>query len=300
MARQHGARRGEAASWATLRALGQAGAGGSARPIRVSRAVCLIGAHPRVHLPLRSAKVSRVHALIVVDEAETYVRDLASRNGVFVDGRRVREARLLNGDLLSIGPCALRWSIAASRRHPLARSTPYPEAVLSVVGEALPRRMAGRTMLIGCRDECDMVLADSMVATVHALIYRREGRHFIRDLNSKTGTYVNSRKVRETPLQRGDEIRIGLTFIRFEQWAGEWIGARPPASRDGGQALTGLAGMLLADRPTAPVPIARAPTIDEMLGPLQPGEEFALPGSSDFERIELLPIDAGDPDARLH
>ena len=80
--------------WPTLTPLGQ----GAMRPIRIGRDVCLIGSHSRVHLPLRSPVISRVHALIVCDKHEAYVRDMASRHGVFISGNRIREGRLRDGD----------------------------------------------------------------------------------------------------------------------------------------------------------------------------------------------------------
>src|SRR5947209_6615619 len=75
-----------------------------ARPIRVDRHVCLVGSHYHVHLPLHSNGISRTHAVIVVDGAESYIRDLASLNGLCINGVAVRERKLRHGDLLCIGP----------------------------------------------------------------------------------------------------------------------------------------------------------------------------------------------------
>ena len=46
---------------------------------------------------------SRVHATLVAEEGEWWVRDDGSRNGTFVNGQKVDEARLTEGDLLRVG-----------------------------------------------------------------------------------------------------------------------------------------------------------------------------------------------------
>ena len=49
--------------------------------------------------------VSRRHAQVVLDSRQTAVRDLGSRNGVYVNGTRVEAAPLRKGDTLRIGKC---------------------------------------------------------------------------------------------------------------------------------------------------------------------------------------------------
>ena len=59
-----------------------------------------------VVLPVRG--VSRTHARLASGPALLEVEDLDSRNGVFVNGERVRRARLRPGDEVRFGPVALR------------------------------------------------------------------------------------------------------------------------------------------------------------------------------------------------
>ncbi|HEY2589680.1 MAG TPA: FHA domain-containing protein [Tepidisphaeraceae bacterium] len=237
------------------------------RYIRVDRQVCILGAHPRVHLPLPSSMVSRAHALIVTDGTETYVRDLASSNGVYINGHGVREGRLRDGDLLCVGPFAFWW--CARMPGPRPRNLSEADAgiaLLTVPGERAPREMPGRTFVIGTRDECDLLLENTMVDSAHAVVYRRGGKFHVRDLNSRTGTFVNGRRIRDVELRRSDQIRIGLMLANFE----------PPAPRDpstdGGlraeMELTGIAGVASADHPLgdgATLP-KTCPTIEQLLG----------------------------------
>ena len=79
--------------------------------VRLNRTSCVIGDRSRVHLPLPSPMVSRAHALIVIDSDEVYIRDLASRNKLFVNSSPVREVALKAADLIEIGPYRFRcWA----------------------------------------------------------------------------------------------------------------------------------------------------------------------------------------------
>ena len=234
------------------------------RAIRISRQACILGTHARVHLPLPSPIVSRTHALIVTRGGETYVRDLASRNGVSVNGHLVRESRLRHADLLCIGPYAFWWGATPPPGPRPRHLTDGPEscATLAIRGERAPHVIEGRTFLIGGREQCDMVVDNSLVDSCHAVLYRAADRFYLRDLNSRSGSFVNGRRVREVELRRGDEIRIGLTLARFE----------PPEKADdrsleNGGELAGLAGTALADQPLeGDQPIRACPTIEQLLG----------------------------------
>jgi len=59
--------------------------------------------------------VSSVHAVIRCHHGRDYVLlDAASRNGVYVNGLRVREHRLVPGDRIRVGDCTLRFLDAAN------------------------------------------------------------------------------------------------------------------------------------------------------------------------------------------
>lgn len=237
------------------------------RHVRVDREVCLLGCHPRVHLPLHSSMVSRAHAMIVTDGGETYVRDLASRNGVYVNGHAVREGRLRHGDLLCVGPFAFWWGARAQSPRPRHLSDETDGvALLAVPGEREPRQIAGRTYVIGTRDGCDMQLDSEMIDTAHAVVYRRGSKFHVRDLNSRTGTFVNGRRVRDAELRRGDQLRVGLTLANFEPPS-----RREPSSDDASLSdiELGLAGVRSADHPLgddADVRRKTCPTIEQLLG----------------------------------
>ena len=71
------------------------------RPLRVGRA-------PECELPLDEEGVSRVHCELRPDDDALVVVDRQSTNGTHVNGTRVREARLRNGDTIVLGRVLLR------------------------------------------------------------------------------------------------------------------------------------------------------------------------------------------------
>jgi len=60
---------------------------------------------------LSSPEVSKRHALVQKTAQGWCVLDLDSRNGLFVNGSKVKEAILQNGDRLMIGPYTLVFEI---------------------------------------------------------------------------------------------------------------------------------------------------------------------------------------------
>lgn len=80
--------------------------GERAHPLSEGKA--LVGRGETCQLVLDDPLVSRVHAAIVTDAAGCRIEDLDSRNGVWVNGEKVREPRLLVlGDVVRIGSAEL-------------------------------------------------------------------------------------------------------------------------------------------------------------------------------------------------
>jgi pSer/pThr/pTyr-binding forkhead associated (FHA) protein len=159
--------------------------------------------------------VSRAHALIVLDGDDVYVRDLASRNKLFVNGTAVREMALRQGNLLEIGPYRFRcW---AGFNGPVIREEELPpQARVTLARSGRSHALEGRSFLIGRRPECDLPLPLQTVSRVHAIIFQRGGRHFVRDLNSRAGTLVNGQPIREVELSEGDELQIAAFTLRYQ------------------------------------------------------------------------------------
>ena len=68
----------------------------------------VIGRSDECALQLIDAAVSRSHARLVRTTTGLLVRDLGSRNGTFVNGRRIQAAELIDGGEVQINPYQLR------------------------------------------------------------------------------------------------------------------------------------------------------------------------------------------------
>jgi pSer/pThr/pTyr-binding forkhead associated (FHA) protein len=68
-----------------------------------------IGRRAASDIVLDDATVSRRHALVLDRGGKPVIADDRSLNGVFVNGRRVREARLQHGDEVQIGDRVMRY-----------------------------------------------------------------------------------------------------------------------------------------------------------------------------------------------
>lgn len=95
-------------------------------PVRLSPGTLVIGRDDGAEVPLPVEGVSRKHARVTVEPGgEVRVVDLASRNGTYLNGRRIEEASLRDGDELRIGPVGLRLRYVGGRQ-PAEDAQPEP------------------------------------------------------------------------------------------------------------------------------------------------------------------------------
>lgn len=77
----------------------------------------IVGRAEDCHLKPRSELISRYHCTIISEDGYAAVRDLASKNGVYLNGERVSlESELKNGDKLNIGPLEFVVNISVSTK----------------------------------------------------------------------------------------------------------------------------------------------------------------------------------------
>lgn len=75
-------------------------------------------------------------------------------------------------------------------------------------------RLAAKRLIIGRGKDCEIQLLDQKVSRQHAEIWERAGQVFVRDLNSRNGTFVDEQRI-VGDLQVADEsLRIGdVAFV---------------------------------------------------------------------------------------
>jgi pSer/pThr/pTyr-binding forkhead associated (FHA) protein len=181
--------------------------------------ITVIGSRRGSELRLASPEVSGAHAIILNRGGEVYVHDLLSRSGVFVNDEPVRQPRALrHEDEVRVGPFAFQFQ--AEDDGVLRRSAPGSRAgqpaFLSVEDRLEAVRIDGPLFVIGRRRGADLMVAENSVSSAHAVIVECDGRRFIRDLNSRTGTRVNGERCRQQEISSGDVIRVGKTQFRYQ------------------------------------------------------------------------------------
>ena len=73
-------------------------------------------------------------------------------------------------------------------------------------------------LTIGRSASSQLTVPDAFVSHMHARVFRRGQFHYIEDLGSTNGTFVNDRRiVQETQLKVRDELRLGETILRYEE-----------------------------------------------------------------------------------
>lgn len=80
------------------------GRNGSQREIPLKRQRIVIGRQTDCQVRIPLASVSRQHCELRFDGGRTVLQDLKSRNGTYVNRKRVDRAELAAGDLVGIGP----------------------------------------------------------------------------------------------------------------------------------------------------------------------------------------------------
>lgn len=77
--------------------------------LELSRGTITIGRRHENHLRLRDPKISGRHARIVWLYNKPYIQDLDSTNGTFVNGERVHQHTLLNGDVITLSSVTIKF-----------------------------------------------------------------------------------------------------------------------------------------------------------------------------------------------
>ncbi len=97
------------------------------RDIPLPRSVLSIGRDPSNDLVLPDAMVSRRHAVIEFRTSQYFLRDCNSSNGSLINGDRISERELRDGDLLAIGTVRLLYREEADLELG-AKVVPHPSA----------------------------------------------------------------------------------------------------------------------------------------------------------------------------
>lgn len=101
----------------------------------------VIGRGGELDIVLVEDMVSRKHAKITTQQGKIVIQDLGSTNGTFVNGEKIKRARLKEGDRVLIGTSILKLISAAEAKNQISGSREQVNATL----EAISKSTAGKT-----------------------------------------------------------------------------------------------------------------------------------------------------------
>jgi pSer/pThr/pTyr-binding forkhead associated (FHA) protein len=223
--------------------------------------VTTVGRDERNDVVLADPEVSSAHAEFRKGPEGFAIHDLTSRNGTYLNDRRVAGAEpLAAGDIVRLGGSELIFRIVrpAALRLPLSSvgattgSAGSEDAVagdprggghgwLEVDGRRI--ELAGRELTIGRDPASGCTLASPSISYQHAQLTAAGGSIYVRDLGSLNGTFVNrSRVTVPHPLREGDVIHVGDTDVTFHAPATAARPVRDPDVAGGRWVVVVLAG----------------------------------------------------------
>jgi pSer/pThr/pTyr-binding forkhead associated (FHA) protein len=107
--------------------------------IELTRPNMLVGRHSEADVRLALPDVSRRHCRFLFQHGHWKVIDLCSMNGVFVNGERMQEATLYDGDQVRLGSFLFAVRMETQIRSIPPHSLEDPRDMLQRIGEALPK-----------------------------------------------------------------------------------------------------------------------------------------------------------------
>ncbi|HWE36087.1 MAG TPA: FHA domain-containing protein [Isosphaeraceae bacterium] len=189
------------------------------RAIPVDLPDFVIGRDASCQLRLDHEAVGGRHCRIRRDGRRVVVEDLTAGTGggTAINERAVRVAEVRHGDRLSVGPARFQFIIGQEDGGPAVAEPVAPPAGRvrlivesgKVKGQAI--EVSDERFLIGRDASCQLRPNNPTTSRKHAMIERRGGRIFVRDLGTTNGTVLNDRNLRgeEAEAADGDRLTIG-------------------------------------------------------------------------------------------
>lgn len=175
-----------------------------------------IGRNTGCDLVLDDPSVADVHAEIRVNYEQLHFLLLNDSDSTFINGKPVPKGRLVilrpqYG--IRIGDTELQI-IDPKQETQLTPTIPRQMETTGWALKANHSALANRVFpvksntVVGRSNECDITLAAAHLSRRHAELIVREGLMYVKDLGSSNGTFVNGRRVTESRVKRGDDLRF--------------------------------------------------------------------------------------------
>jgi len=176
-----------------------------------------IGHDPSCTIHIDSLALQPRHAKVFTSGATTSISDLDTPEGTFVNGQKITEHELKDGELIQVGKHTLKFAFEESALPAAAREPDLPPPEPSA-----PQRQGWLQILTGTNLGKTLSLSKPLtnlgkpgVAT--AVIARRNDGYFISHLEGKVPPQVGDESIADKTrkLEDGDIIQIGNVKMQF-------------------------------------------------------------------------------------
>lgn len=168
-------------------------------------------------IPADDMSASGTHAEVLFRRRALWIRDLGSRNGTYVMGRRVKEVKLAPGTQVGIGHC--RLIVETDRRSGSARSYEHHRLVRTNGPQAgTVFELKDGSTFVGCGVGDGISCPSILVSKRHAeIVCKADDSCWIKDCGSRNGTFVNGVALKDAEkfLRDGDVISFADCEFKF-------------------------------------------------------------------------------------
>lgn len=212
----------------------------------------IIGRSPDNPLVVKDEELSREHFKIYRKEGGFWVNDLKSSNGTKLNGEKIDESPLQEGDVIQVGKTEIHFEllIGESKDYPALEASesrqPDAETKDGTASQRLPTKLSSsgtdrkkelssrfritiarpdgteshldfedRELTLGRSSSTDIPVKDEAASGRHAKLVPDEDGYRLVDNGSRNGTFVDGERITEKLLVSGDVIHIGKTELRF-------------------------------------------------------------------------------------
>jgi hypothetical protein len=126
-----------------------------------------LGRNQENDFPIEHPSVSSSHCRITVADTGTWLKDLGSTSGTFVNDELVEESRLEPGQTLRLGEVVMRFESEAPKDSPPSSEPPLPPRIrpVEVLGSSSPCKFHPQTTARFACAKCQCSLCDLCVTT---------------------------------------------------------------------------------------------------------------------------------------
>lgn len=169
-----------------------------------------IGRNESCGLHIDSSRVSREHALIEAHDGQFHIRDLGSTNGTFVNGERIREAPLQDGDVVLIA------DVECSFHHRRPGAATRATATQVMAPQASEAAAAGRELVHAVRSLQDRMLRGAIDVRLSPIVTLAEQEQYAQRAGRPESGALALRSEERALL--GIDCRLAVRYRQLERF----------------------------------------------------------------------------------